>query len=223
MDDGNRLEEIQRIENVDFGLKALFTAKLCEKFKKDINKNDFDSIEKTRITQKQIDYLIEMLETKKTKAKGIKMTSYKALFGCEMYSGSELFNLPGEEKTKIKTAKQLLTLPGRHDDAELEIDDDHDNDSYCDDVVSNELLKIQPETECQDDEENFDDLVKQRSKKIKVTRSNVKDEGDLVLFRTDDVDRSCRAGVLDTFVKCNCIEKTNLVTEFNQEFIPKDK
>ncbi|RNA13448.1 KRAB-A domain-containing 2-like [Brachionus plicatilis] len=68
---------------------------------------------------------------------------------------------------------------------------------------------------------------------------------DLVLFRTDDVDRGmagaqnilyiilevkndlfklgCRAGVLDTFEACNCIEKTNLVTEFNQEFIPKDK
>ncbi|RMZ99681.1 hypothetical protein BpHYR1_006524, partial [Brachionus plicatilis] len=80
MDDGNRLEEIQKIENelinprlnrqVDFDLKALFTAKLCEKFKKDLKKNDFDSIEKTRITQKQIDYLIEMLETKNTKAKG---------------------------------------------------------------------------------------------------------------------------------------------------------
>ncbi|RMZ96641.1 hypothetical protein BpHYR1_035908, partial [Brachionus plicatilis] len=48
----------------------------------------------------------------------------------------------------------------RHDDAELEIDDDDDNDSYCNDVVSNELLKIrdelsshkrkepEPETEC---------------------------------------------------------------------------
>ncbi|RNA10865.1 hypothetical protein BpHYR1_053438 [Brachionus plicatilis] len=69
MDDGNRLEEIQRIENelinprlnrqVDFDLKTLFTAKLCEKFKKDLKKNDFDSIEKTRITQKQIDYYID--------------------------------------------------------------------------------------------------------------------------------------------------------------------
>ena len=69
--------------------------------------------------------------------------------------------------------------------------------------------------------------------------------GDLVLFRTDDVDRGMadaqnilcviidkkndlfqlgsRAGVLDSYVACNSIEKTNLVTEFNEEFIPKKK
>lgn len=40
------------------------------------------------------------------------MTPYKALFGCEMYSGLEIFNLPVQEKTKIKTAKQLFTLLG---------------------------------------------------------------------------------------------------------------
>ncbi|RMZ98558.1 hypothetical protein BpHYR1_042585, partial [Brachionus plicatilis] len=99
----------------------MFTAKLCEKFKKDLKKNDFDSIEKTRITQKQIDHLIEMLETKNTKAKGY-------YYYRKQYE------------------------------------------------VKNDLFKL-----------------------------------------------GCSAGVLDTFVACNCIEKTNLVTEFNQEFIPKDK
>ena len=46
--------------------------------------------------------------------KGIKMTPYKALFGCEMYSGLEFLNLPLEEKNKIKTAKQLFTLLGKY-------------------------------------------------------------------------------------------------------------
>ncbi|CAF0946810.1 unnamed protein product [Brachionus calyciflorus] len=69
--------------------------------------------------------------------------------------------------------------------------------------------------------------------------------GDIVLLRTDDVDRgitdaqnilciiidkkndvfqlSCRAGFLDSYIACNSIEKTELVTELNIDFIPKDR
>ncbi|RNA07172.1 KRAB-A domain-containing 2 [Brachionus plicatilis] len=69
--------------------------------------------------------------------------------------------------------------------------------------------------------------------------------GDLVLYHSEDVDRGasdpqnilcvilekknelfklgCRAGVFDSFVAFNCIEKTALITEFSIEFIPKDK
>ena len=79
MDDGQRaLEEIQQIENqllnpalekqVEFDLKTLFTAKLVEVFKKDINKDDDMSIEKSKITRKQINYLIDILESKNHKA-----------------------------------------------------------------------------------------------------------------------------------------------------------
>ena len=43
---------------------------------------------------------------------GINMTPYKALFDYEMNSGLQIFNLPVQEKSKIKTAKQLYTLLG---------------------------------------------------------------------------------------------------------------
>ena len=81
MDDGNRaLEEIQAIENellnpglerqTEFDIKALFTEKLCQTFKKDLTSDDFSNIEKTRITKKQIDYLIDMLDNSRNKLKG---------------------------------------------------------------------------------------------------------------------------------------------------------
>lgn len=33
----------------------------------------------------------------------------------------------------------------------------------------------------------------------------------------------CRAGVLDTYIAFNCFQKTDLVTDFDADYIPKDK
>ena len=77
--------------------------------------------------------------------------------------------------------------------------------------------------------------------KKKINSFNI---GDLVLFHSEDVDRGmadpqnilcviitkknelfeigCRAGVLDSYVAFNCLEKTDLVTEFCRDFIPTD-
>ncbi|CAF0706431.1 unnamed protein product [Brachionus calyciflorus] len=129
----------------------------------------------------------------------------------------------------MKIREELLNAKRKETEKESEINQDLNDDN--ENVV-----------------EDGSDIVN-RENKIKSARRekmiNSFGVGDYVLFRTDDVDRGmadpqnilciiidkkndmfqlgCRAGVLDTYVACNSIEKNNLSTEFNIDFIPKTK